>query len=127
MEDKSWAEGLTEKEFTGEFVRRHPFADTVPNMNEWLERDSVGERAIDPFNPELLEPEEVSVHKAIMKKTNQTYDKYGVIAQKDGTFKCVGCGRESKARIGIVSHAKKCNDYIEGYLLNGEKNVSSAS
>lgn len=127
MEDKAWAEGLSEKEFTGEFVRRHPFADTVPDQNEWLGRGKAESRAIEPFNPELMEVEEVSIHKAIMAKDKKPYDKYGVITQKDGTFACVGCGRESKARIGIISHAKKCKDYIEGYLLNGEEDIPTTS
>ncbi len=49
---KEWAKGLTQVEFEREFVKRNPYTDVIPGVDEWITREEPEQRGISGVLPE---------------------------------------------------------------------------
>jgi len=49
---KEWAKGLTQDKFKYEFLKRHPYSDVIPGVDEWISREEPEGRGISGVAPE---------------------------------------------------------------------------
>ena len=99
---KQWAVGMSQDDFARAFTKRNPSADVVPNVEKWLSYpESRSSTLIDPVNPELMDIYEGAKTKAPAKS-----DGTGVYSENGKWY--APCGYVSSARIGAISHSRKC-------------------
>ncbi len=101
-ENKKWAVGMNQQQFTSEFKRRvvnagSPPPDAIPNVDEWLLRPELKYHGIPPINPEKM-----------------TIDGQAKKEEKkeDPVLYCRGCKREFKHvkgnRMAQAAHERYC-------------------
>lgn len=95
MEDKSWAQGLSQQEFEREYVTRHPFSDVIPDVNYYASH-SPKYNGIDSFNPDTMEVEDP---KPVIEE--------GAEPEAPKYF-CRGCKKEFTYRVAQAGHEKNC-------------------
>jgi hypothetical protein len=91
--DRAWAVGLDQDTFTHEYLQRYPFADVIPNGQEWA-------KGSDPVYHGIS---------GVMPDTYQIAD--GPVKAVDVTPKkyvCRGCGREFGHHLGRTAHERAC-------------------
>ena len=49
---KEWAKGMTQAQFEREYVKRHPYTDVIPGVDEWIIREEPEKRGISGVKPE---------------------------------------------------------------------------
>jgi len=115
MEDRSWAQGMTQEQFNNEFQRRHPTWDMIPDIKNYLKNEQPLKMGMDPFNPEMLEKdlcaqEEIEAKKSakVYKMPEQPEDRSKRFQEQNTIHNCKYCNREVKSRIGLLRHESLC-------------------
>ena len=118
VEDRSWAAGLTQKEFEEQWMMKHPFADVIPDVSFYLVNQPKY-AGIHGVNPEDFVEEGGKVDN----KTGKVDNKTGNVDNKTGEkvdmdklekagFICRGCKKEFKVKIAHFNHEKHCKAYL---------------
>jgi hypothetical protein len=101
MEDRSWAEGMTQEQFNVEYPRRVLGADMIPDVTQYI--DNVFGQGVygdTNVNPEDIRPERDGLHGDEPEKQNMN---------APGLFTCNYCGRDNlKSKFGLMAHMRHC-------------------
>ncbi len=109
MEDRAWAEGLSEEQFKNEYLNRFPWgSDVIPTVANYLKPYLTENRSIDKFNPDEMVEEEGKIEK----KEKSKVDKPTVVF-------CRGCKTDIKNSKGTsqglammrANHEKRCKEF----------------
>lgn len=97
--DRSWAVGLSQEEFTHEYLQRFPFSDVIPLGEDWIKGSDPQYHGIGGVVPETYQIKDGPVEKVDV--TPKTYP-------------CRGCGKEHTHHLGRYAHEKHCKVKIAG-------------
>ena len=93
MLDRSWAVGLSQPEFEKAYLQRNPFADVIPNGEEWSklqEREYDGYKGVSPEDYKVADGPETPKE------------------EKPKVYSCRGCGRVFNHHLGRTAHERRC-------------------
>ncbi len=102
--DRAWAEGLNQQEFEREYHRRYGQVDTMPLGSEWIYKTEGKYRTINLPTPEDYTDDRMESEAKVKRDAAEAKKKAGYI--------CKGCGKETKANIGLIAHQKACKLYL---------------
>ena len=52
VKGKEWVKGLTQQQFDVEYMKRNPYADVIPDVNEWIIKEETEQRGVGYIQPE---------------------------------------------------------------------------
>jgi len=117
--ERQWAVGMSQIEFEREWQKKNPFADVIPDVNEWLNHQHPQSRLIEPFNFESMDltgEGKVAEKPKVEEKPTPTEVKSNrdklVERLSKKTFHCRGCNREFNYKVAWVGHEKYCKSLM---------------
>lgn len=93
--DRSWAIGLSQDQFTHEYLQRFPFADVIPSGEEWSLGSDPVYHGIDGVKPDTYSVVDGPEQPQVVDVTPKSYA-------------CRGCGREFSHHLGRTAHERRC-------------------
>lgn len=95
QDEREWARGLTQEEFSHEFQRRNAGTDVIPSVTEWV-------NGHDP------------VYNGIPDIPAESYEIDGPApVQTPLTYKCRGCSKEFSIAIARAGHERYCDQVVK--------------
>lgn len=112
MDDRGWAEGLSQHEFEVQFLRKNPNTDVLPLVENYLK--PVLTKKLERISPILDESYESDDDMGrLMKKKALERNEERPSTQ---ILECRGCGRNFTANIGRISHERRCEKFLNKKL-----------
>jgi hypothetical protein len=102
MQDRQWAVGLTQEQFSIKFQQMNPGTDVIPLGEEWVKGSDPVYNGISGVGPEGYSEDGPVKEKVIPQKVAQP-----------GKFKCRGCDKAFAHAIARAGHERGCKSVIK--------------
>jgi len=101
MQNRTWAVGLTQEEFSIKFQQMNPGTDVIPFGEEWVKGSDPVYNGISGVDPDGWSEDGPAVEKALPQSVEQPHK-----------FACRGCGKTFGYAIARAGHEKGCSSVI---------------